>query len=171
VTDLQALDLGMLAILGLSVLIGIWRGLVFELMSLAGWLVAYGVAMVYAAELGPYLPIGEPGSALNQAAAVVVSFVGALIVWSLLARALRMLIAATPLTVPDRILGAGFGLLRGVLVLLVMATALTLTPAAQSPWWQQSRGAQWLRVALEGLRPVLPDEITRWLPAQRPKAP
>ena len=159
----------MLVILALSILIGIWRGLIYELMSLAGWLVAYVVAMAFAADVGPFLPIGEPGSALNHAAAVVASFVGALIVWGLLARLVRMLIAATPLTLPDRVLGAGFGLLRGILLLLVMATALALTPAAQSPWWQQSRGAQWLGVALEGLRPVLPDPITRWLPTQRPK--
>ncbi|MBL8327289.1 MAG: CvpA family protein [Rubrivivax sp.] len=157
----------MLAILGLSMLIGIWRGLVYELMSLAGWVVAYIAALAFAPQVGPYLPIGEPGSSLNQAAAVAATFVMTLIVWGLLARLVRMLVAATPLTVPDRLLGAGFGFLRGLLLLMVLATVLALTPAAQSPSWQQSRGAQWLGVAIEGLRPALPESVARWLPQRR----
>jgi membrane protein required for colicin V production len=169
VTSLQALDIGMLVILGLSVLIGAWRGLVFELMSLAGWVVAYVAAMAFAARVGPYLPIGEPGSSLNQAAAVALTFVGALIVWGLLSQLVRMAVAATPLTWPDRLLGAGFGFVRGLLLLVVMATVLALTPASKSPWWSSSMGAQWLGVAIAGLRPVLPEGVARWLPTARQK--
>ncbi len=167
IQGLSGLDIGLLVLLGLSVLIGVWRGLIFELMSLAGWVVAYVVAMAFAAQVGPMLPIGEPGSALNHAAAVLLTFMGALIVWSLLARLVRMLIAATPLTVADRLLGAGFGFVRGLVLLMVLATVVSMTPAAQSPWWQQSRGAQWLSVAIQGVRPLLPAEIARWLPAPR----
>lgn len=168
-TQLQALDIGMLVILGLSVLVGAWRGLVYELMSLVGWVVAYFAAMSFAVTVGPYLPIGEPGSSLNQAAAMALTFMAALIVWGLLARLVRMAIAATPLTLPDRVLGAGFGLVRGLVLLVAMATVIALTPASKSPWWQASRGAQWLGVVIEGLRPALPESIARWLPPVRQK--
>jgi membrane protein required for colicin V production len=170
VTGLHGLDIGMLAVLAASLMIGAWRGLVFELMSLAAWVVAYFVAMTYSAPVGPFLPIGEPGSALNHAAAVLATFVATLVVFSLLARLARLLIAATPLTLPDRLLGAAFGLSRGIVLLVAMATVVALTPAAQSHWWQQSRGAQWLGVAIEGVRPMLPADMARWLPRSSPIA-
>ena len=91
-------------------------------------------------------------------------FVAILIVWTLLARLVRLLLHATPLSVPDRLLGAGFGLLRGSVLLLAVAMLVALTPAAQSPPWQRSEGARWLGIAMLGLKPLLPGELTRHLP-------
>jgi membrane protein required for colicin V production len=164
--DWHVLDGIMLAILLVSVLVGAWRGLIFELMSLAGWVVAYVAAMAFSSHLGPLLPIGEAGSALNSAAAVVACFLLVLLAWGLLARLVRLLVAATPLTAPDRFLGALFGSVRGLVILVVFATIVALTPASQSPWWQASRGVQWLGVVVDGLRPWLPPAVTRWLPAR-----
>lgn len=157
-------DWALLGVLLLSVLIGLFRGLVFELMSLAGWIVAYVCAVGFAADAAPYIPVGVPGSALNHSAALLACFVGTLIVWSLLARLVRMAIAATPLTVPDRILGAAFGVLRGLVLLLALATVVALTPAAQSPIWKQSVGAQWLAITVQGIKPLLPPALAQWLP-------
>ncbi|HSW07243.1 CvpA family protein [Aquabacterium sp.] len=158
-------DMVLLGVLLLSVIVGLWRGLVFELMSLVGWVVAYVLANVYTPEMSGYVRIGEPGSALNQGAAFVVAFILVLVVWSLLARLLRLVIHATPLTFIDRVLGAGFGVLRGVVLLLVAATLIAFTPAARSPEWTASQGAVWLGVALQGLKPMLPAEVARHLPA------
>ena len=158
-------DWALAAVLALSVVVGLWRGLVFELMSLVGWLVAYAAAQIFSPQVAAWVPIGAPGSALHQGAAFAATFVGVLIAWSLLARLARLLIHATPLTVVDRTLGAGFGLLRGAVLLLVVATLVAFTPAARSQPWQDSRGAAWLGVALQGLKPVLPAEVARHLPA------
>jgi membrane protein required for colicin V production len=68
---------------------------------------------------------------------------------------------------PDRVLGAGFGALRGVIVLLALATVVALTPAVRSPAWQASYGAAWLDVMLQELKPVLPNEVAQHLPAGR----
>ena len=76
-----------------------------------------------------------------------------------------MLIHATPLQAIDRVFGAGFGLLRGAVLLLAVATVVAITPAAKSPAWQQSQGAAWLVAALQGLKPVLPEPLARHLPA------
>jgi membrane protein required for colicin V production len=157
-------DWALLAVLALSVLIGLFRGLVFELMSLGGWLVAYFAAVWFAPEVAPQVPIGTPGSALNQSAALLLCFVAALILWGLLSRLVRMLIAATPLTVPDRLLGAVFGLLRGVVLLLAVATVVSLTPGAQSTAWKASTGALWLTGAVQGVKPLLPPALAQWLP-------
>lgn len=157
-------DMALMAVLLLSVAVGLWRGLVFELLSLAGWLVAFVLAQAYAVDVGARLPIGTPGSALNLGIAFVLTFIAALIVWTLLAKLVRMALHATPLTVIDRVLGGGFGLLRGLLLLLVVATLVAFTPAARSADWNASHGAAWLGVVLLGLKPVLPAEVARHLP-------
>lgn len=161
----QWVDWALLAVLLISVVIGLWRGLVFEVLSLLGWVAAYIAAQGALPLLAPLLPIGAPGSGLNLAASFVLGFVLALIVWALLARLIRALIHATPLQIIDRVLGGGFGLLRGAVLLLALATVVLLTPAARSPAWQHSQGANWLAAVLQGLKPVLPDAIAQRLPA------
>jgi membrane protein required for colicin V production len=157
-------DGALLAVLAASVIVGLVRGFTFEAMSLAGWVVAYFAAQWAAPALAPYVAIGSRGSALHHAVTFGIAFVVVLLLWSLLTRLARLLVRATPLTWPDRALGAVFGLLRGAVLLLVAATVVTLTPAAQSATWQASTGARWLGGAVQVLRPVLPPAVARWMP-------
>ena len=164
ISSLGWVDWMFIAILLLSVIGGLWRGLVFEVLSLLGWLAAYLAAQWLTPELAPHLPVGTPGSALNHAATFACTFIAALIVWGLLARLLRMAIHATPLSVADRALGATFGLARALVVMLAITTVVMLTSLAKSAAWQQSRGAVWLNGALVGIKPVLPPAIAEHLP-------
>lgn len=169
------LDWTLLAVLLVSVLVGLMRGFVFECLSLAGWLVAWFSAQWLAPQLAPHLaailPVGAAGSVASGGAAFTLAFVGVLLVWALLAKLVRMLIQATPLSVPDRLLGAGFGLLRGGVLLLAMATLISYTPAAQSASWQGAQSAVMLSRALHALKPLLPEEAARWLPNPKTGAP
>jgi membrane protein required for colicin V production len=159
--DLQLgwVDLALLAVFGLSVLVGLWRGFVFEVVSLLGWLVAF----IIANSAGPYLadaiPLGNADPQLRLWAAYVIVFVLVLVACTLLARMLRALIAATPLSFVDHLLGGVFGVVRGSLVLVVVATLVTLSPFAHAAPWTNSHGALWLGLALEGLKPVLPQSL------------
>jgi membrane protein required for colicin V production len=125
--------------------------------------VAWFAAQWLAPEVAPHLPLGAPGGALNLAAALTLSFIATLVVWSLLARLIRMVLHATPLSLPDRLLGGGFGALRGGVLLLAVAAVVALTPAAQSAGWRASKGARWLAQTLLALKPLLPDPAARWL--------
>jgi membrane protein required for colicin V production len=164
-SELGWIDWTLLAVLALSVLIGLVRGFVFEVLSLAGWLAAWFGAQWAAPQAAPHVPIGTAGSALNIAASFVLCFLAVLIVWALLARLVRLLLHATPLSLADRALGAGFGLVRGAVLLLALATVVMLTPAASSPTWRSSHGALWLGVAINGLKPLLPQAVASKLPA------
>jgi membrane protein required for colicin V production len=163
--ELGWIDWTLLAVLAVSMVIGLMRGFVFEVMSLAGWLVAWFAAQWLAPQAAVYVPIGTPGSTLNFAAAFVACFLAAIVVWGLLSKLVRLLIQATPLSIPDRLLGAGFGLVRGAVLLLAVATTVALTPAAKSPPWQASHGARWLEIARHGLMPLLPADVARRFPA------
>lgn len=156
-------DWALLVVIVLSVVAGLWRGLVFEVLALVGWFVAYVAAQALAVDVAPRVPLGEPGSGVNHAAAFALVFLGALIVWALGAKLVRLLVHATPLSLADRTLGAGFGLLRGVLLLLALATVVTMTPAREAPPWASSLGAQWLTGLLQGIKPMLPHELSEHL--------
>lgn len=159
------LDWTLLALLAVSVVVGLLRGFVFECLSLVGWVVAWFAAQWIAPELAPHLPVGAPGGALNLAAALTLSFVVTLVVWSLLAKLIRMALHATPLSLPDRLLGGGFGVLRGGVLLLAVAAIVALTPAAQSALWRDSIGARWLGQTLQTLKPLLPEPAARLIRA------
>jgi membrane protein required for colicin V production len=163
-SQLGWVDWALLAVLVASVVVGLWRGLVFEVLSLAGWVVAFIAAQAFAPGVAAVLPIGVPGSALNHGVAFALTFLLALIVWALGSRLLRLIIHATPLQPVDRVLGGMFGLARGAVLLLAVATVVMLSPAQRSSAWQQSRGAAWLATALQGLKPVLPEALGQRLP-------
>ena len=152
-------DVGLLAFLALSMLVGVMRGFVFELLSLAGWFAAYFAARWGALSVQPHIPVSPPGSALNYGVAFACVFIAALVVWGLVSRLVRALIRATPLSPVDRVLGAGFGVLRALVVLLIAATVVGMSPLAKSPAWQQARGAVWLQALLQELRPVLDNGV------------
>ncbi len=161
--DLSWIDWALVAVLALSVVVGLVRGFLFECLSLVGWVFAWFAAQWAAPHLAPHLPVGAAGSALNLALALALCFVTALVVWTLLARLIRMVIHATPLSLPDRLLGAVFGALRGGVLLLAVAAVVALTPAAQSTGWRSSKGARWLVQTLKALKPFLPEPAARLL--------
>jgi membrane protein required for colicin V production len=164
--DLGWVDWAFLGVLAFSVLVGLVRGFVFECLSLAGWLVAWFGAQWAAPQLAPHLPVGTHGSALNLAAALTLSFVAVLVAWSLLARLVRLVVHATPLSLPDRLLGGGFGALRAGVLLLAVAGVVALTPAAQSQGWRGSNGVRWLEAALQVVKPLLPDSVALRQPSR-----
>jgi membrane protein required for colicin V production len=160
--DMAWVDIGLLAFLTVSVGVGLMRGVVFELLSLAGWFAAYFGAQWGAPWAQQYVTLGGPGTALNHGIAFACVFVLVLIVWGLAARLVRSLIRATPLSPVDRLFGAGFGLLRGMVVLLVLAALIGITPLVRSVAWQQSQGAVWLAAALQELRPWISSEVSKF---------
>jgi membrane protein required for colicin V production len=157
-------DAVLAAVLLVSVVLGLMRGVTYELMGLTGWVVAYFAAAWLVPQVAPHIPVGLKDSALNQSAALVVCFIGVLVAWGLLARVMSLLVKATPLSFLDRVLGAVFGALRGGVLLLLVATVVALTPAAQSPAWRASSAAPLLTGAVKGVKTLLPPDLARWLP-------
>ena len=152
--SLNRVDAALLAVLLLSLVVGWVRGFAFEAMSLVGWLVAYFAAVGYWTVAAPYLPIAAPGSALQRTAAMVVTFVVVLVGWTLVARLVRLVVRATPLDLLDRVCGSAFGLARGVVILLVVATLVAMTPGSRARAGRDSAVAGVLNDAVAELRPL-----------------
>src|SRR4051794_13363021 len=135
------IDIAMLAVIAVSALAGAVRGLTFEVLSLLGWVAAWFAGLWLGPWLAPHLPIGTPGSALNGLVAFACVFLIVLILCGLAARGVSALVGKTVLRPFDRLLGAVFGLARGVLVLLALAIVVSYTPLADTAEWRASQGA------------------------------
>lgn len=163
---LSWVDLALLLLLLISIGIGVWRGLVFEVMSLAGWVVAYFAASPLAPLIADQLPedwLARFGPATLHLIALVLAFVGVLVIWSLATRLVKALIHATPLSAIDRLGGAGFGALRGVFIALLLVLVVGASPLAESSTWQASRAAPVLVGVLRSAAPLLPEPLTRFI--------
>ncbi|MFI0546693.1 MAG: CvpA family protein [Brachymonas sp.] len=156
-----------LAIVIISLLLGLWRGLIYEVFSLVGWVAAFGLAQHYAAALQPklagLLALGNWGSAGQYALSFCVIFVAVLVLAGLLAWGLKQLTAAVGLKPVDRLLGAGFGLLRALLILLILTALAHLTPLQHDTDWRQAQAAPHLDRSLTEVKPLLPAKIQAYL--------
>lgn len=161
---MTTLDWILLAVVLLSLAIGLWRGLVFEVLSVLGWAAAFFAAQWLAPQVAVHLPGDGLGEPVRHAAAFVLTFVVAVFAAGLLASLLRRLVSAAGLRPVDRVLGAAFGLVRGLLLLLALTVVVEMTTLRSADWWRQSQGAPWLSMTLAGLKPALPESFARYLP-------
>jgi membrane protein required for colicin V production len=160
---MSALDIAIVAVLALSMAWGIWRGFVREILSLAGWVLAFLAANAVAAPLGDALPASLARAELRVLIAFVVVFVFALSATTLAAMLLSRLFKAAGLGGVDRTLGGLFGLARGVVILLACTIAAGLTALPRQPLWKASLGAGMLTRTAVQLRPWLPPRLERRL--------
>ena len=163
---MAAVDWIFLAVVLGSLLLGAWRGLVYELLSLVGWLVAFVAARYWAENMALWLPLGDIDGSVRYAAGFVVVFVAAAFAWGVISWLAKRLIDSVGLRPVDRTLGAVFGLLRGGLLVLVVTLVVGYTPLQQADGWQQSLIAPVLGGLLLDWMPALPQELGRYLPSR-----
>ena len=132
------LDIAITALILLSALIGLVRGLVKEVLSLVSWGVAFIVAIFFSAEVGALLPETWGSMALRQAIGFVALFIGVLIGAGILQWLIGQLVESTGLSGTDRLLGFLFGSARGLLIALVGLVALEQI-ASEATWWQEAQ--------------------------------
>jgi membrane protein required for colicin V production len=151
-------------VLLVSLLLGAWRGLVYELLSVLSWVAAFVLAQWFAPEAAKWITLGGAGEAVRYAAGFVLVFVGVLFAGGLVAWLTRKLIAAIGLRPVDRTLGAIVGLVRGVVIVLAAALVVQLTPLKRGLWWTESVTSDVATAALRGLKPVAPEALAKYLP-------
>lgn len=161
---MHVLDWIIVGALTLSMLMGAWRGLVYEVLSVLGWTAAFILAQWFAPDMARLLPMRGAGEAVRYAAGFVLVFVLSVFAAALLARLAKTLFSLVGLQPVDRILGAIFGLVRGAVLVLAAAVVATMTPLHTSEWWRESVGAGIASAAVKGLKPLLPQEFGKYLP-------
>ena len=149
-------DYLVLFVLIASVVISTLRGLVKEILSLLGWIVAFVVANAYGAQLAPMLPELLPGETARLIMAFIVLFLGVRILMGLLSLAIGAVIAATGLTLADRGLGGLFGLARGIVIVLAAVILCGMTAIPQQDFWRNALLSPMAETGARTVKPFLP---------------
>lgn len=131
------IDYILLAILVVSVAVGVFRGFVKEALSLVTWLVALWAAFRFGHMLEPMLA-AVSSTALKVWSARIIAFILILIAGGLINALVGMLIAKTGLTGTDRILGMVFGAARGVLIVGIVVMMFRMLELDRDDWWSKS---------------------------------
>lgn len=132
-------DWAIVGILLFSALVSVTRGFLKEMMSLAIWLSAALVASIFHDQMAELLVSFIETPSLRMIAAWGILFVAVLIIGGVINFFLGKLVKATGLTGTDRFMGFLFGLLRGVIVVMVfLVLASQSLPVKEDLWWQQS---------------------------------
>ncbi|OGT01021.1 MAG: hypothetical protein A3F73_12905 [Gallionellales bacterium RIFCSPLOWO2_12_FULL_59_22] len=156
---MNGFDIAVMAILLVSLLLGCWRGLVYEVLSLAGWPIAFVLSKLYAGSITSMMPGTQEDIRLAVAYAVV--FVAVLILWSMLAWLLAKLVKAIGLGWMDGLLGGLFGALRGALVILGLVWLSGLTPVPEQPFWRTAQTSKTAEDIALLSKTWLPDNIAQ----------
>jgi len=154
-------DYAVLAILVLSILLSVVRGVVRELLSLAGWVIAFMVASSFAAAFSPMLPSAIIGDQFRGVLAFASIFLSALLAMGLLTMLISALVKTAGLGFADRFMGSLFGFARGMLVVLLAVLAAGFTTVPQEPFWKKAVLSAPLETVAMMIIPWLPQDLSR----------
>ena len=154
-------DYALLAIIGISVLLSVIHGFVRELLALASWIVAFVVAQIYAAALAPLLPAAIPSQSVRLLVAFLSVFLIVLLVMTLAAIAVSSLIRKAGLGAADRMLGAVFGLVRGLAFAMLAVLLAGMTTLPRQPAWRHAMFSAPLESLANGVKVWLPYDLSK----------
>ncbi|MEE4204119.1 MAG: CvpA family protein [Halieaceae bacterium] len=155
-------DWVIVAIVTLSMLVGLWRGLAREVMSLLGWLAAFVLANLLARSLAEAISHLLSDPAVRYILSWILIFIGVLAVSGVLTSLVSKQLRQPGFDIGNRLLGAGFGVLRGLVVVMVLVWLLRgMLPDAEEASLDRSR----LMPTIDAVTTWVDDNIGHWLEA------
>jgi len=154
-------DYSILSIIGISVLISLWRGFTKEALSLAGWILAAWVALTFADKLQVLLEPHIEVPSLRLMVAFAILFIATLFLAGFINYLAVQVIKKTGLSGTDRMVGIFFGVARGCVVVAVLVLVAGMTPVPQDPWWKASQMMHYFQDMAIWLRQFLPADIAK----------
>ncbi len=168
--NLTTVDYFTLVVLLVSALVGISRGLFKEVLALASWFIASWVAYHYTNYLSTeWLSTFHMDELLSLGVSFLILFVLTLIGCGLLGGVVQKILLSAGLSLTDRFLGLVFGVLRGGLIIVILATLAALTPIPQSVAWQKAITRPAVDMATGLIKSWLPPDWAKQLGDAMPK--
>jgi membrane protein required for colicin V production len=158
---MTAFDYAVIGVLCASVVLGWWRGVVGEVLALAAWIAAFFAARLMAPMAVEFVPNGVTGQDMRLIVAWIAVFVGVLVIFALVRMIIKTLLKAVGLGWLDRLLGASFGIVRGLLVVAVLVLVAGLTPLPTATWWREAMLAPPFETVVLAAKPWMPQELAR----------
>ena len=158
------LDWICLAVLALSLSSGAWRGLVYDVLSVVKWVLAFVLAQWAAPSVAQWLPMHGASDMVRYGAAFFCSFILCLLAGSVLVFLTKKVVHVSGMGLVDRFLGLAFGSLRAMVILLSATLMLRMTPLVRSDWWLEAYSPRIAQSVLAGLKPWMPQALRPYLP-------
>jgi membrane protein required for colicin V production len=158
---MTVIDIVVLAVVGISVLLGVIRGLVREVLALVAWVAAFLVANLLTPEIAKLLPQAMASEEIRLLVSFVAVFILVLIGLSVLAILASKLVKIAGLGAADRVVGGIFGLARGILVVMILVLLAGLTALPRQPAWRNG--------IVSGPLEAVAGHVKAWLPADLSK--
>lgn len=154
-------DYIVLSIIGLSVILSVMRGVVREVLAIVGLIAAFYVGVTYTNQLLPMMPVDIPNEALRVLAAFLVLFLATLLLATLLGIALSAIFKKAGLGWLNRLLGALFGVARGLLIVCVIVFLAGLTDIPKDTRWRNAMFSAPIEALVVNLLPWVPESIAK----------
>lgn len=132
-------DLGIIAIIGLSILTGLIRGFIKELIALAVWILAFWLAYHYAFSLDPWLQKYIQDKTARIVTGFIIILIGTLISGGIVNALLSFILKRSGLSGTDRILGMGFGFIRGLFIVALIIVMVQMTSLPYQDYEKESK--------------------------------
>ena len=159
---MTAFDYIVIGIVAVSVVLGIWRGVVGEIIALVAWVVAFFAARWWGNEVAArFLQTAIADPVIRLVVAWIAIVIVVLMLMALLRLTVRSLLKALGLSPTDRFLGMFFGIARGLLIVLILVALAGMTMVPKEPWWVEATFAAPLETAVLASKPWLPQEVAK----------
>jgi membrane protein required for colicin V production len=155
---MSGLDWLIIGIVLISILLAASQGFFHELFSLAGVVAGYLVAAWGYARVATWYAPFVKSAWVADIAGFLTIFIAVVVLAGIIGRLARGFIKGVGLSWIDRLLGAAFGLIRGVLVVAVLLLALT-SFAPETPYMAQSQFAPYVLVVARAAIWVAPGQV------------
>jgi membrane protein required for colicin V production len=151
---MNAADYLVIAVVVLSALVGLFRGFLREVTAVITWVLAVIFAWRLAGLLDPHLSQAIADPTVRAWVARGLIFVGVLFVGSVVGVLLGNFVRLSIFGGVDRFLGLLFGLVRGVVVVGVLAVLCQTVHLDREAWWRKAMLRPYVESAASVLRAV-----------------
>jgi membrane protein required for colicin V production len=154
---MQTYDALMLVVLIGTTMFGFWKGMAWQIASLASLVVSYYAALRFSTQLAPIFGEHAP---LNRFVAMLAIYIATSFVIWMIFRLVSQIIDRVKLESFDRQLGAMLGLAKGVLLCVAITFfAVTLLPPAQGEAIVATTSGRYIVALLNKTHSVVPPEL------------
>jgi membrane protein required for colicin V production len=151
---MNSFDIFIIVVVGFCLIRGVFRGLIKELSSIIGVLAGFYGAYTYYMKLAKLLSKWISDTGYLNILSFLLIFCSVFIIISVLGVVIKYLLNIAFLGWADRICGAGFGLMKGVLIVAVVLTTLTAFLPKGSPLIKKSHLAPHVAMISESMAKV-----------------
>jgi membrane protein required for colicin V production len=151
----------------ISVLMGALRGFVREALSLATWVCAFAAALRYGPEFAERFRSTISSDPIRIAAGYAVPFFVILLAGALMIWVITWAVRGVGLAPVDRMLGSGFGLLRGGFIVVALVILAGMSAAGREPWWRESILVPQIQPVAKDVQALIPARWFTYLQAQQ----